>query len=246
MGPSQRVLGANCSRFTNTWSPISRVFSIELEGISKACTMKVIMNRPVTSTAARDARNSTVVSRGFSACMSSLLTARLATRFFPVSWANPPLVHYSKCPIPASELKQMADRVGEVIKFITRRGRNWHVTLCTPYRPINQQRPPDNIFPRNEAPIAAVQAFVPVISEHEIVPLRNYKFAIFHQFLHLQPPSPLQTRNWNVHPGELVSKNIMHLGAVTHVRFCQRSAVHVHSSIDEAHAISRNSNHALY
>src|SRR5580692_8839947 len=234
MGPSQRVLGANCSRFTNTWSPISRVFSIELEGISKACTMKVIMNRPVTSTAARDARNSTVVSRGFSACMSSLLTARLATRFFPVSWANPPLVHYSKCPIPASELKQMADRVGEVIKFITRRGGDWHVILCTPHRPVNQQRTTDNIFPRNEAPIAAVQALVSIISEHEIVLLGNDKFAIFHQLLHLQPPSAFQTRHRNVHAGKLVPKDVMHQGAVVHVGFRQRSAVHIHSPINQA------------
>jgi hypothetical protein len=42
------------------------VFSIELEGISNACTTKVMMNNPVTSTAASDDRNSTVVSRGFS------------------------------------------------------------------------------------------------------------------------------------------------------------------------------------
>ena len=39
---------------------------MELEGISKACKTNVMMNSPVTSTAASEARNSTVVSRGFS------------------------------------------------------------------------------------------------------------------------------------------------------------------------------------
>src|SRR5271167_4933932 len=143
MGPSHRVRGANCSRFTNTWSPISRVFSMELEGISKACTMKVMMNRPVTSTAAREARNSTVVSRGFSACVFFFM----ATKFCPVNGRCTPLVDYSKCPIPARYLKQMADRVGEVIKFITRRGRNRQIILHAPHRPIDQQRTSDNVFP---------------------------------------------------------------------------------------------------
>src|SRR5580704_2630891 len=174
MGPSHRVRGANCSRLTNTWSPINSVFSIELEGISKACTIKVIMNRPVTSTAARDARNSTVVSRGFSTCVFSFL----ATRFIPLKGRSPPLVDYSKCTVPARELKQMADRVGEVMKFITRGSRNRHVFVCTPHRPVNQQRPPDDVFTRHEAPVAAVQAVVSIISEHKIVPFRNDQLAL--------------------------------------------------------------------
>ena len=41
------------------------MFSIELEGISKACSVKVMMNRPVTSTMAMEAMNSGVVSFGF-------------------------------------------------------------------------------------------------------------------------------------------------------------------------------------
>ena len=53
-------------RSTNTWSPMSRVFSIELDGMVKACSAKVIMNSPVTSTMAIEAINSEVVSFGFS------------------------------------------------------------------------------------------------------------------------------------------------------------------------------------
>src|SRR2546423_11837478 len=66
IGFIQCVLGAKLTRSTKTWSPISRVFSMELEGISNACRLKVMMNRPVTSTAAMEAINSMVVSRGFS------------------------------------------------------------------------------------------------------------------------------------------------------------------------------------
>jgi hypothetical protein len=56
---------------------MSSVSSIELEGISNACSTNVMMNSPVTSTPAREARNSTVVSRGFSSTrfpLSILLT----------------------------------------------------------------------------------------------------------------------------------------------------------------------------
>src|SRR5271165_3671856 len=58
------VIGANIIRSTKTWSPISSVFSMELDGISKACSAKVMMNRPVTITMAIEAINSGVVSLG--------------------------------------------------------------------------------------------------------------------------------------------------------------------------------------
>src|SRR5664279_1017684 len=52
-------------RSTKTWSPISSVFSMELDGMTKACRVKVMMKSPVTSTAAIEAMNSGVVSLGF-------------------------------------------------------------------------------------------------------------------------------------------------------------------------------------
>src|SRR5208283_892930 len=48
------------------WSPINSVFSIELDGISNACSAKVMMNSPVTITMAMEAMNSGVVSFDFS------------------------------------------------------------------------------------------------------------------------------------------------------------------------------------
>src|SRR5208337_3039401 len=52
----------------------------ELEGISKACKLKVMMNSPTTSTRATEAMNSVVVSRGFSGLDESFL---LANGFLP-------------------------------------------------------------------------------------------------------------------------------------------------------------------
>src|SRR3954453_15866038 len=58
---------------------MSSVSSIEDEGISNACTMNVMMNRPVTSTDAMEAMNSAVVSLGFSGAASFAFFSRLPT-----------------------------------------------------------------------------------------------------------------------------------------------------------------------
>src|SRR5271157_6148073 len=55
---------------------MSSVFSIELDGISKACSAKVMMNRPVTIMMAIEAMNSDVVSFGFAGfCVSAVFRA---------------------------------------------------------------------------------------------------------------------------------------------------------------------------
>src|ERR1035438_2596023 len=93
---------------------------MELEGISKACRINVMMNKPVTRTPAREARNSTVVSLGFSS--STTIFSFLDTfgiRFRRISSRTSSLAHQPESPFPASYLEQMRDRVGKVIKSIT-------------------------------------------------------------------------------------------------------------------------------
>jgi hypothetical protein len=60
---------------------------MELEGISNACRMNVIMNNPVTSTPAKEAKNSTVVSRG--------LASRAVSFSFVITFWIPILRNYS-------------------------------------------------------------------------------------------------------------------------------------------------------
>src|ERR1700687_3111249 len=132
---------------------MSSVFSMELDGISKACSTKVMMNRPVTSTAANEARNSTVVSRGFS---SLTLSFSFLANLYPVPLNYCVLtVHHSKRAVPARHLKQMGRGVGEVDEFITRRRCHRHILVRVPHRPVNQQRPSDYIFLGHEAPVTA-------------------------------------------------------------------------------------------
>src|SRR3954471_6204285 len=130
--------GANCSRFTNTWSPISSVFSIELEGISNACTMKVMMNNPVTNTPAREARNSTVVSRGFSSCFFSSFFLSVFGNLFSFCSKLQDLTHHAESPVPAGDLEQMGNRVRETKKFISGSGTVCPILRRTPHRPVDQ------------------------------------------------------------------------------------------------------------
>ena len=90
-----------------------------------------MMNRPVTRTAASEARNSTVVSRGFSSCCSSCLSF-LANGSFSITGGIPPLFDDSKCAVPAGHLKQMGRCISEMIKFITRCGRERHILIGAP------------------------------------------------------------------------------------------------------------------
>src|SRR5579863_4049069 len=178
---------------------MSRVFSIELDGISNACTTKVMMNNPVTSTAASDAKNSTVVSRGFSSAplFASLSRSRsfFATMIHP-SRLRPQKLdqrlvfkgygfrrfspHQPQRPAPSRDLKNMSDRICEVIKLTTDRRRCRHLAFAL-HRPVNQQRPPNNILLRHKSPIPAVVTIVAIVSHHEIMPLGNNQLPVFHQ-----------------------------------------------------------------
>jgi hypothetical protein len=65
------VGGENEVRSTRTWSPISRVFSIDAEGISKFWKTKVMTKRPTASTVQMEANDSKSVSV-CSACFSDV------------------------------------------------------------------------------------------------------------------------------------------------------------------------------
>src|SRR5579864_1797687 len=161
-------------RFTKTWSPISNVFSIELDGISNACTTKVMMNSPVTNTAASDDRNSTVVSFGFSSTLFFSKTASLFATFvfrqvatwclrsgraalarlelaFTQSLNDPmtqsPSVYQPQRPVPARDLKDVRHRICQMLQPALNRSRRIAIPIF--HGPINHQRAPDNIFARH-------------------------------------------------------------------------------------------------
>src|SRR5262249_45082727 len=65
------------SRSTKTWSPTRSVCTMDSDGISNACTIKVMMNKPDTRTAAIPAMDSERLSFFFSGFLSLLLANKL-------------------------------------------------------------------------------------------------------------------------------------------------------------------------
>src|SRR6185437_10461373 len=185
-GPIQDVRGENNTRFTNTWSPISRVLTIDDDGISNACRTKVMIKSPVTSTPASDARNSTVVSRGFSCFCVSLSLSFFANSSSSVRHASN-LLHQPQGTVPARDLRNVSHCIQEPVKFITG-GCVAHLRVRCPHRPVNQQRPSHNILLRYETPVPAVITVVPVVAHHKVVALRHNELTVLDQLLHLQPP----------------------------------------------------------
>src|ERR1700693_2882650 len=247
-------------RFTNTWSPISSVFSIELEGISNACTTNVMINNPVTSTAASEARNSTVVSLGFSSTsltsfslflslLSFLATVFNPSRFQITKLLNYPITKFSSLhqpqrAVPARDLKDMRDRIGKVIEFITHGRRRRDIPLSPLHRPVNQQRPPNNIHLRHKSPVPAVVAIVPIVPHHKVMSFGNYELSVLDQLAQLQPPlRGLALRD--VQPGETVAEQIVRGTAQVYVGFFQRHSIYHHLFVEQPHPVSGNPNHPL-
>src|SRR5580765_5002252 len=104
---------------------------MELDGMTKACRAKVIMKRPVTSIAAREAMNSGVVSLGFFAtpsCSGSTVTALPAFCLAPkithllVAVDQPTLVWNPEHAVPAQIPERMNRTVCQSRKFTRPRG----------------------------------------------------------------------------------------------------------------------------
>ena len=140
----------------------------------------------------------------------------------------------------------MGRGVREVNEFITGAGGSWHVLVRVSDRPVDQQRTSDDIFVGHETPVAAVQALIPVITQHKIVSLRNNQFAVLDQFLHLQPPAPLEAGHGKIQTRKLVAKSVVHTRAVADIRFLQRMAVYVDLAIDQADPVARDADDAFH
>src|SRR5574341_1281772 len=107
-------------RSTKTWSPMSSVFSMELEGISKAWRLKVMMNRPVTSTTAMEARNSMGVSLFFSSCPSGFsVFSFLLTVNLPAGDRPAALTYYLQEAVPAGVGKEAQDGARQAFQSTT-------------------------------------------------------------------------------------------------------------------------------
>src|SRR5579859_2260271 len=136
--------------------------------------MNVIMKRPVTRTPASEARNSTVVSRGFSSSSLSL------SFFFTRLPRRRNLLHKSESPVPAGDLQDVTQRIQEPVKFITgSKLRTERIRIAN--RPVDQQRSPDDILARDKPPITAVQTVVAVVAHNKVITLGDDELVVDNQ-----------------------------------------------------------------
>src|SRR5271165_4068266 len=200
------VIGANIIRSTKTWSPISSVFSMELDGISKACSANVMMNRPVTITMAMEAINSGVVSlgllgfsasaafAGFPASAAFSAFCAVFVGFLVVAKGVLPLCYRRICrdkllhgpqhPPPTQTLDQVGHIVGQTRKSIRRQftSEGWSSPV---HREVNQQRPADDVLGGDKPPVARVVAVVAVVAENKKRAFGNDQLVVLQQLSRL-------------------------------------------------------------
>src|SRR5215467_4887206 len=179
----QPSLPVGVRRSTNTWSPMSRVFSMELEGISNCWMTKPRMKSPPTKTAASPAMVSGRVS--FSLCVfSSFFFVSVSTLVgkvlflktssgFGLCIHDQASAHQVKHTAPAGMIKEMdyhmqhkagAFHPGGMLPLIGRRYK----------RPIDKHGPSYNVLAGDKPPVATIQAVFSIIAHPEVVALRHY------------------------------------------------------------------------
>ncbi len=110
--------------------------------------------------------------------------------------------------------------------------------------PVDNERFPDNILARNEAPIAAVERLITVISHSEKVAVRHHNVAVFDVMIQHVLSADGNRRIGLI--GEIVAVGIQILGLVDHVRFVQQVAVEVNVFVFQMKAIAGNSHNAFH
>ena len=169
-----------------------------------------------------------MVSRGFSSTSFFAMLSFLANVVVPVLFTCPRatqprqrnldrnlnsisqltiLINQAQSPIPARGLEDVCYRVSEVVQFITHRsGRRGIGGIF--HRPVDQQRPSDDICLRYEAPVAAIVTVVPIVSHYKIMSLGNDQLSIFDQLVELYPPLGSYTRR-DVEAGKIVAEYVV-------------------------------------
>src|SRR6476660_5556112 len=149
----------------------------------------------------------------------------------------------------------MAHGIEESVKFITgsELSSRW---VGAAHGPVNQQRAPHNILPRNESPVPAVQAVIPVVAHDKVIAFRHDELVVHHQFLHLLPPGAGYRHHAHIDGavgyhrtyielGELIAIGVV-LAKIANVRFVLRCAIYKHPLIYQPDFVPRYADHSLH
>src|SRR5690348_5288654 len=87
------------------------------------------------------------------------------------------LLHQAEGAVPASFREQMCHNVSKPKEFTTVSSRGRVAVFRAADGPVNDQGAAHDVGPGHEPPIAAVQAFVAVVAQHEILSRGNHQVA---------------------------------------------------------------------
>src|SRR5258706_726228 len=153
-------------RSTKTWSPMSSVSAMELDGISKACRLKVMMIRPITRTTDMEEMNSMTVSFCFAVLFLSSFLANDASRPGLPVHRRRRLAHHAQHPVPAG--MKVGHRIRETGQCITARRNDADAGSSVRARPVDEQRTSHDVGARHESPVARVLTVVAVVPQPEV------------------------------------------------------------------------------
>src|SRR5208337_4692980 len=143
-------------------------------------------------------------------------------RIQPAAWKRRTSLHYSQRSPPSRLIKEVqhhmrqeANAVAHVGFAILVRGRL--------KRPVDEHRPPNNIFLRNKPPISAVQAYVAVVAHAEVTARRHHQKII-----------AIRIR---------ILRRVLR---VDHIRFLQLLAIAIYHPVTQANVVPRHAHDPLH
>src|SRR5579883_3128150 len=143
---------------------------MELEGISNACRLNVMIKRPTISTAAMEAVNSSLVSFFFGSCSRSFsgfafFALKVFTLINPLVLECRVSMNDAQGALPAHRSSQIFQVGDQTRQFITdTRLLRFGDRMRNSMRKIDDQRAANDIFAGDKSPIAAVRAVVAVVA----------------------------------------------------------------------------------
>ena len=113
------------------------------------------------------------------------------------------------------------------------------------YGPVNNERLADDVFARDETPVAAIQRIVAIVAHGEVGFGRQHHFTV-HNVIRQHVAAGIQQRQVRLAIGKIIAERIGIRSLVNHVRLGKFFPVAVYLLVDDLDVIAGNAHYALY
>src|ERR1700761_1168778 len=251
-------------RSTKTGSPISSVFSIEPESLTKFWKMKPMMKRPTTRTEQMDASASSGVSlisasagrpaalfasttaaslRSDEARASALLSASLVKMVRLLPWQMWLCQCTLRRPVQASLPQYVeAERSPQSVPQRWRGG----ILVRLNNREVHHEGTTHNVSFRYKTPVAAVLTIVSVVAQNEQLSPRYGQLSVDDAMSQPHPPVRIEAGVRTPQRWEVIAEVVHDRGRVKRIRLFHRPLIDPHLPMLQRDTIARNRHYALH